>query len=565
MTELRRFAVDDGRDLADLVDGLAQRARFERDDDRLVERTIVDTFDWRLRGRRMSLELERTPAPARPRPSAPSRASGDGSQPWLVWRSTDTGAVLGRIPVDAVPTFAADLAASPTRDRLASVVEMRALLELATVRSEQVSLRLVDEEGKTQVRIVMERSELLADCRTPPTAGTRPADTRPTTTLPTVVEVIPVRGYDKAAASVYALLGAQVVLRPLDRDVVDEALKAMGHAPGSYSSKLVLRHAPDAVALDVFVAILGALLATMATNEAGTRADLDTEFLHDFRVAVRRTRSMLAMAARVIPPDRLGYLRDEFKWLGDVTTPTRDLDVYLLGFGDFEAAVAESRRGDLAPLRSFLERHQVEAHAELVAALDSPRYRALMADYKAWLADPTAEPGASDSDVVPDAGRPAHDVAAERTWKAYRKLVRDGRRITSHSPPQRLHDLRKDAKKLRYALECFGSLFPAAEIAAGVKELKGVQDVLGTFQDCEVQKASLEGFGQEMITEGGPSQAAALMAMGALVEQLDDREAKARADFAERWERFDDRVVRARFRRLFAPASGRSGAAVGEA
>ncbi len=121
----------------------------------------------------------------------------------------------------------------------------------------------------------------------------------------------------------------------------------------------------------------------------------------------------------------------------------------------------------------------------------------------------------------------------------------------------RLHDLRKDAKKLRYALECFGSLFDADEIAASVRELKGVQDVLGTFQDCEVQKASLEGFGREMIAERGASQAAALLAMGALVEQLDEREQRARAEFVDRFARFDASARSApRFRRLFAPPLG---------
>ena len=160
---------------------------------------------------------------------------------------------------------------------------------------------------------------------------------------------------------------------------------------------------------------------------------------------------------------------------------------------------------------------------------------------------------AGDPATTPDADRPARDVAAERTWSAYRRLVRDGRRIRPESPAVRLHDLRKDAKKLRYALECFGSLFDADDIAASVRELKGVQDVLGAFQDCEVQKASLEGFGREMIIERGASQAPALLAMGALVDDLDEREQRARDEFVEHFARFDAKAVRRRFRRLFAP------------
>ena len=42
--------------------------------------------------------------------------------------------------------------------------------------------------------------------------------------------------------------------------------------------------------------------------------------------------------------------------------------------------------------------------------------------------------------------------------------------------------------------------------------------------------------------------------MGYLIEQLDEREQRARAQFADRFERFDAHHNRARARRLFAPA-----------
>jgi CHAD domain-containing protein len=248
-------------------------------------------------------------------------------------------------------------------------------------------------------------------------------------------------------------------------------------------------------------------------------------------------------------------LRADFKWLGDITTPTRDFDVYLLTYPDFESSLPESIRPDLAPLRRFLAEHQQLAQAQLVADLDSSRYAALIDRYRSWLGAPAFAPGATDPEVVPEADRPAAEFAATRTWKAYRGLVKDGRRIDADSPAEALHDLRKDAKKLRYALECFGSLFPADEIAPLVKELKGVQDVLGEFQDCEVQKGSLRGYGEALVGEVGPRSAPTLMAMGYLIEQLDERERVAREQFADRFEQFDRHHQRAQFRLLFAPPS----------
>ncbi len=267
-------------------------------------------------------------------------------------------------------------------------------------------------------------------------------------------------------------------------------------------------------------------------------------------MAVRRSRSVLGFAKGVVPPELLEHLRAEFKWLGDITTPTRDLDVYLLTYDDFEGSLPEPIRPDLHPLQSFLVEHQRLAQAELVANLDSDRYADLLTRYRAWLADPSREAGGA----TPDASMPATEYAASRIWKAYRSLVKDGRRITDDTPPPQVHELRKDGKKLRYALECFAGLFPADEVAPLVKELKGVQDVLGDFQDAEVQKASLRHFGEALVVERGPDAATTLLAMGYLIEQLDEREQQARSMFDERFARFDAHHNRVRFRRLFAPA-----------
>ena len=64
-----------------------------------------------------------------------------------------------------------------------------------------------------------------------------------------------------------------------------------------------------------------------------------------------------------------------------------------------------------------------------------------------------------------------------------------------------------------------------------VSTLKGLQDVLGRFQDREVQADLLRSLGDEVAAlEGG---AAALMAMGVLVQRLVAEQEEARSEFAE--------------------------------
>jgi CHAD domain-containing protein len=145
------------------------------------------------------------------------------------------------------------------------------------------------------------------------------------------------------------------------------------------------------------------------------------------------------------------------------------------------------------------------------------------------------------SDEAPDASRPARDVAAERIERAHSRLVRDGRTIDGSSEPEALHDLRKDAKRLRYLLECFGSLFPAEDLSVAVKPLKSLQDVLGEFQDTEVQAHALAQFGRQLDTEGASTDT--ILAMGGAIEQLSVRQSRARREFAARFESFDSREV----------------------
>ena len=88
--------------------------------------------------------------------------------------------------------------------------------------------------------------------------------------------------------------------------------------------------------------VFARLLEVIAENLPGTLEDVDTEFLHDLRVAVRRTRS-LQRQFKTVYPERLQHFRDEFKRIQQVTGDLRDLDVYLLDFDDLRDVAAGAR------------------------------------------------------------------------------------------------------------------------------------------------------------------------------------------------------------------------------
>ena len=91
-------------------------------------------------------------------------------------------------------------------------------------------------------------------------------------------------------------------------------------------------------------------------------------------------------------------------------------------------------------------------------------------------------------------------------------------------------------------LEFFQSLVPSDIVKPMVSSLKGLQDVLGRFQDREVQAALLRSMGDEVAAlDGG---AAALMAMGVLVQRLGEEQAQARREFAESFAAFSAKSQR---------------------
>jgi CHAD domain-containing protein len=277
-------------------------------------------------------------------------------------------------------------------------------------------------------------------------------------------------------------------------------------------------------------AVLRRLLDTIHANFDGALAGEDSEYLHQLRISVRRSRTVQRQLAAVFPPLELPGYRSEFRWLQRITGEARDADVYAEDFPSLRAMLPESMHADLEPLRPVLAHWRLAARGETGAALRSRRAAELLSDWERLLEVLPERP----LDDRPDARAPIGMLAGQRIWRAYRRVVKLGRAIDERSPAADYHELRKKGKELRYLLELFGApLFGAEVVEPLVKSLKGLQDVLGRHQDREVQMALLRTLGAEVSTlRGGPE---ALMAMGVLIDRLAADELAARADFGERF------------------------------
>ena len=474
---------------------------------RTVRRTWLDTFDWRLH--RAGLTLEYLTG-SRPAELVLATAAGDRvSQP------------AGRL---TWPAMAGDLPPGPVTAVISPVAGIRALLAAARATSAVQDLRVLNADTKTIAWINADR-----------TTVSQPAEAQ----LPARLQVTPVRGYQSQAERIGELLAEAAGQGGQPARPLDAALAAAGQHAEAYSNKINVRLDPDMAARAALQAVLLQLLDTLEANVPGTVRDIDTEFLHDLRVAVRRTRSALKLAGDVLPATLPARFRPEFKWLGDLTTPTRDLDVYLLNYDEMAGALVSAAPAELEPFHTHLARRRVIEQRSLVRGLRSARFSRLACDWR----------GALTGLTMPRAGERTADLAATRLRRAHRRVLRQGRAISADSPAEQLHDLRKRCKELRYLLEIFASVFDPQAYQRALKDLKGLQDCLGEFQDHQVQQEELREFAGQMMADRD-TPATALLAMGELAGGIGRAQRQARDEFAERFGEFASPASDRRFQDL---------------
>jgi CHAD domain-containing protein len=293
-------------------------------------------------------------------------------------------------------------------------------------------------------------------------------------------------------------------------------------------------------------AVLRRLLEVVCENLDGALSGADVEYLHQLRIAVRRSRTVQRQFKGVFPGLDLPGFRSDFRWLQRATGDARDLDVYVDEFDDLRKLVPAELRGDLEPLRLVLARRQLVARARLAAALHSPRFDALASDWERLLESLVELP----LDDRPTARRSIGSLTGERVVAVYQRIVSMGGRIDDASQAESYHELRKKGKELRYLLELFAArVFEADAVDPLVRSLKGLQDLLGRHQDREVQTTMVRSLATEVAgLPGGPE---ACLAMGVLVDRLAADERAARAEFAERFALLADDEQRARIADVF--------------
>ena len=320
------------------------------------------------------------------------------------------------------------------------------------------------------------------------------------------------------------LLQERLGFRPAREPLLEKGLSVLGiAAPGSSLPK-ELRVGPGDSVGQACLKVFRGEAWRMRMNAPGAVRDLDPEFVHDLRVATRRARSACRLFASCMASEELASLREELRWLAGLLGAVRDLDV-LSSRLDAQLARSAAAPGFSGLLREEIGRRRRRALADLVPALDSGRFTALLQRLES-AGEGTGQPGGPSE-------QPAAVLARRRIDKGFRKLAPWVDRPADGLSDVELHRVRILFKRLRYACEFFRPLL-GAEGGALIDSFVAYQDCLGLHQDAATAIRLLGEIMPELPPEARTDEL--LLSMGSLLQVQRDVQQAQRQAFARRWE-----------------------------
>jgi CHAD domain-containing protein len=164
------------------------------------------------------------------------------------------------------------------------------------------------------------------------------------------------------------------------------------------------------------------------------------------------------------------------------------------------------------------------AHDQALEEMDGARYFGLLDALDALVATPPLGPKA------PEPATEVYRTRLAKTWKRTARLTREARaQEDADAREHQLHEVRKSAKRARYAAEAARRILGDEAQAYG-KAMKAVQEVLGEHQDSVVARSELLRLGVDAQADGENA-----FTFGLLYGHEQARAAQALARFDGAW------------------------------
>ncbi len=496
MQSLQHFAwiLPENLVLSDLETLLSEHFTMQRDSVTTSNRIWYDTFDWRLFRKKQRLTRE--------------------GNNWILEDFQGQQLAALKSPKKSF-RFSGQFPVSPLRQFLENSLDVRGILPIGAEEYESSSLQIFNNDKKIVVFLNIQQS-------------TNSLNGKQRIT----VQMEEVRGYNKWFKRVAKILDSSgaVKLGSIG-DLFPFILEGTDRVPLDYSSGYSVPLTPDMMGIEAIQNIFAFLLTCMSRNEEGIIDDLDSEFLHDLRVAVRRTRSALSLLKGVLATDVTDRFKEDFRYIGQITGPVRDLDVYLLNEEKYKDSVPERLQQGLTYFFETLAEKRQKEQRKLVRSLHSKQYQQILTDWSQLLDGKDMPPTGEKGDI------PIGILAGKIIHKRFRRILEDGNNIHRGTPDSELHKLRIQCKKLRYCLEFFATLYEPQHMKQFIKQLKMLQNNLGDFNDLSVQQEMLADY-LSRIRPGSRKSQELAASIGGLMTDLATQHHWVRAHFEKTFSHF---------------------------
>lgn len=233
--------------------------------------------------------------------------------------------------------------------------------------------------------------------------------------------------------------------------------------------------------------------------EADVLKDRDPEALHQMRVSMRRLRSTMTGFAPALDLPR----QTQQKKIGKIARrlgKLRDFDVLQSALQNhYKPALPSEEQEYLEAALVELVHQRSQALAKVKRTLDHERYQSLKQSFKKWLKQPSYQEIARMpiQEVLPDLLLPeVSKLLLHPGWLVGTKVKQGEVDVIQEMKPEKvkqqlaeqgliLHDLRKEAKRVRYQMELFSDFY-GESYAAYLEDVKNIQEILGQMQDSFV-------------------------------------------------------------------------------
>ncbi|MEA3456243.1 MAG: CHAD domain-containing protein [Campylobacterota bacterium] len=261
------------------------------------------------------------------------------------------------------------------------------------------------------------------------------------------------------------------------------------------------------------------------------------EVLHQFRISLRKAKSMIGAFKLFLPPGWLELHRRNLSLLMAQTNIRRDSDVLLAKIPYYRSLLPIRLQKELSLLEQLLLEKKESSGRHIHALAENELLNYEIASFMR----PKMQSLVSEEIM----GQPIVITAMKIVCREAGDIVKKGKRLNKHSGEKAYHKLRIRYKKMRYFIEEMQSLIEREKYKESVKLIKKMQTILGDLHDYQVQRTLLVSLGKETALQKKKTK----QAMSLLIKKIEKLEEEQEEKFRKKFVKME--MYEKRFRRLF--------------